>query len=76
MDYEAALDEIVERLSPDTISTAVDLATLPEHIRGFGPVKARHVAQVAERRTALLAQLRDPALFASRKATIPIRAAA
>ena len=75
-EYEAALDEIVERLSPDTVSTAVGLASLPEHIRGFGPVKARHVAQVAERRTALLAQLRDPALNASRKATIPIRAAA
>ncbi|MBL0140582.1 MAG: indolepyruvate ferredoxin oxidoreductase family protein [Betaproteobacteria bacterium] len=75
-DYEAVLDEIVERLSPETIATAVDLACLPEHIRGFGPVKARHMAQVAERRTALLAQLRDPAQAAARNAAITVKAAA
>jgi indolepyruvate ferredoxin oxidoreductase len=58
-DYEALLDEMVERLSPETVATAVELASLPEQIRGYGPVKARHLAQVESRRTALLARLRD-----------------
>ncbi len=74
-EYEETLAEIVERLSPQTHATAVDLASLPEHIRGFGPVKARHLAQAADRRTALLRQLRDPAAFAARK-PIPVKEAA
>jgi indolepyruvate ferredoxin oxidoreductase len=60
-DYEAVLEEILRRLSPDTLGTAVELASLPEHVRGYGPVKRRHVEQVEERRTALLARLRAPA---------------
>jgi indolepyruvate ferredoxin oxidoreductase len=75
-EYEALLEEIAGRLSPATHAVAVDLASLPEHIRGFGPVKARHLAQVAERRTALLAQLRDPLKGRPPKEPIPIRAAA
>jgi len=75
VEYEETLAEIVERLSPQTHAIAVDLASLPEHIRGFGPVKARHLAQAADRRTALLGQLRDPAAFAARK-PIPVREAA
>jgi indolepyruvate ferredoxin oxidoreductase len=58
-EYFATLEEALDRLSPASIAIAVDLASLPEHIRGFGPVKARHLAQVAERRTALLSLLRD-----------------
>ena len=75
-EYEELLEEIAGRLAPDTLAVAVDLASLPEHIRGFGPVKARHLAQVAERRTALLAQLRDPGKSRPPKEPIPIRAAA
>ena len=75
-DYVGLLDEIVERLSATTIATAVDLASLPEHIRGFGPVKARHLEQVADRRTALLARLRDPSPSASRPSPAAVKAAA
>jgi len=75
-EYEATLDEIVDRLSAQTLAIAVDLASLPEHIRGFGPVKARHLAEVAERRTALLSRLRDNSSAAQPRAAIPIRVAA
>jgi indolepyruvate ferredoxin oxidoreductase len=75
-EYEATLDEIVDRLSAQTLAIAVDLASLPEHIRGFGPVKARHLAEVAERRTALLSRLRDSSSAAQSRAAIPIRVAA
>ena len=37
------------------------LAELPEHIRGFGHVKLRHVEQVQHRRAELLTALRRPA---------------
>jgi indolepyruvate ferredoxin oxidoreductase len=74
-EYEEALEEIAARLAPETHAAAVDLASLPEHIRGFGPVKARHLAQVAERRTALLGQLRDPAKTPART-PVTIRQAA
>jgi len=74
-EYESTLAEILERLGPATIDAAVALASLPEHIRGFGPVKARHLAQVSERREALLGQLRDSAA-STRKPAIPIREAA
>ncbi|MGE0357406.1 MAG: indolepyruvate ferredoxin oxidoreductase family protein [Burkholderiales bacterium] len=60
-DYESLLDEILVRLEPGNLEVAVELASLPEHIRGFGPVKARHAARVAGRREALLRRLRDPA---------------
>ena len=56
---------------PATLAIAVDLASLPEHIRGYGPVKARHLALAAERRTALLAQLRDPATRRPREGADP-----
>jgi indolepyruvate ferredoxin oxidoreductase len=43
-EYVAVLDEIIERLTPDNHRVAVALAALPEKIRGFGPVKMRHLA--------------------------------
>ena len=43
-DYEALLAEILPHLSTENFRTAVELASLPERIRGFGHVKERHVA--------------------------------
>jgi indolepyruvate ferredoxin oxidoreductase len=43
-DYEAMLGEIVDRLTPANHATAVALAAIPEKIRGYGHVKARHLA--------------------------------
>ena len=42
-DYEALLDEVIARLTPDNHHLAVGLAVIPEKIRGFGPVKMRHL---------------------------------
>ena len=48
-EYLDVLADIVERLTPDNHHLAVELASLPEKIRGFGPVKQRHlVAAKAE----------------------------
>ena len=75
-EYEEHLREIAERLTPASHATAVELASLPEQIRGFGPVKARHLDRVAERRGVLLARLRDPGAAPARRDPIPIKAAA
>ncbi len=58
VEYEALVDEILARLAPANRELAVELASIPEHIRGFGPVKARHLADARLVWDDLLAQWR------------------
>jgi indolepyruvate ferredoxin oxidoreductase len=60
-DYEALLDEFSVSLARENHASAVALARLPEHIRGFGHVKARHIAAVDAERERLMAEYRQPA---------------
>jgi indolepyruvate ferredoxin oxidoreductase len=57
-EYEARVAEILERIDANTHALAVELASLPEQVRGFGVVKAEHLAKVRAREQELLAQLR------------------
>ncbi|WP_247875943.1 indolepyruvate ferredoxin oxidoreductase family protein [Azospirillum sp. TSH100] len=57
--YEATVAEIAERLSSDRLATAVELAGLPQEIRGFGPVKQRAMDAVEPRWRALEQRLRE-----------------
>jgi indolepyruvate ferredoxin oxidoreductase len=57
-DYETVLDEILLRLSPANHAVAVELASLPLEIRGFGHVKRANLTQVKAREAALLAHFR------------------
>jgi indolepyruvate ferredoxin oxidoreductase len=57
-DYEAMLSEIMPRLTPDNHHLATGLAAIPEKIRGFGHVKARHLAAAKAEEAALLEQFR------------------
>ncbi len=61
-EYETLIDEVLHRLAPDNAEVAIELARIPEHIRGFGPVKARHLADARARWAALLARLRGESL--------------
>ncbi|SEM47241.1 indolepyruvate ferredoxin oxidoreductase [Loktanella fryxellensis] len=64
--YEADMDEVLQRLTPTNRETCVALAALPETIRGFGPVKATNAEKAAARRAVLLAELRSgPARMAA-----------
>lgn len=45
-DYEALLDELLAQLSADKLDIAVQLARLPEKIRGYGHVKLANVVTV------------------------------
>jgi indolepyruvate ferredoxin oxidoreductase len=43
-DYRAAIENLLPRLNANNVAAALAFARLPEHIRGFGHVKARHLA--------------------------------
>ena len=55
-DYEKLLSEIVDRLTPGNHPVAVELASIPEKIRGFGPVKERHLIAAKAEEAALREQ--------------------
>jgi indolepyruvate ferredoxin oxidoreductase len=60
-DYEALVSEMVATLSSKNHRTAVELASLPERIRGFGHVKDANVAAVAIEREKLVQRFRHGA---------------
>ena len=57
-EYEALVDELLTRLDGDNHKVAVQLASLPDEIRGYGHVKSRNLAAVREKWSSLLARLR------------------
>ncbi|CAL96049.1 indolepyruvate ferredoxin oxidoreductase family protein [Azoarcus olearius] len=57
--YEADVAELLASLSEPRLALAVDIAGIPDVIRGFGPIKARNMEEAARRRAALLATWRD-----------------
>lgn len=60
-DYFALVEELGTSLRADNLAAAVDLARLPEHIRGYGHVKERSMGLAARRREELLARYRGTA---------------
>ena len=57
-DYERLVDEVLDKLTAENHGLAVALLSLPEKIRGFGPVKERHIAAAKAEEAELLAQFR------------------
>lgn len=55
-DYENLMANVFEKLTLENYEIAVALAELPEHIRGYGHVKERHLKDVKANEEALLAQ--------------------
>jgi indolepyruvate ferredoxin oxidoreductase len=58
-DYEALLGETIAKLTLENHHIAVGLANIPEKIRGFGHVKARHLVAAKADEAALLDQFRS-----------------
>jgi indolepyruvate ferredoxin oxidoreductase len=56
--YETMLGEVMGKLGPENHHIAVGLAAIPEKIRGFGHVKARHLVAAKADEAALLDQFR------------------
>ncbi len=57
-DFEADIDELVQRLAPANHALAVRIAILPETIKGYGRVKEASAAEAAKARASALQQLR------------------
>jgi indolepyruvate ferredoxin oxidoreductase len=53
-DYEARVEELLARLQPANHAAAVELARLPEQIRGFGHIKEQSTAAAKRREAELL----------------------
>ena len=58
-DYEAMLREVMDKLTSTNHPLAVALAAIPEKIRGYGHVKARHLTSAKADEAALLQQFRS-----------------
>jgi indolepyruvate ferredoxin oxidoreductase len=74
-EYERTVSILLERVTPENIALAVEIASIPEHIRGYGHVKARHLKDARARQAQLMQEWMDPE-GARKPRTIPIRAAA
>ncbi|MCX4166137.1 MULTISPECIES: indolepyruvate ferredoxin oxidoreductase family protein [Paraburkholderia] len=59
-EYEALVRELVGSLSPQKRALAIELASLPDGIRGYGHVKENNLKGVRTKWTALLAKWRAP----------------
>ncbi len=59
--YRASIEEVLQSLNADNHATAVEIARIPEQIKGYGHVKDRNLAAARERWSALMTQYRQPA---------------
>jgi indolepyruvate ferredoxin oxidoreductase len=59
-DYEGDIRALLPALDAGNLAAAVELASLPEQIRGYGHVKAKSIEHARARREALLRRLHSP----------------
>jgi len=57
-DYEALIEELLPQLAAHNHAIAVELASIPEHIRGYGHVKQRHLKAAKAKEAELVAKYR------------------
>ncbi len=61
-EYFATVDTLLATLDHDNHALAVEIASVPEHIRGYGHVKERHLAAAMTRQNDLMQAWRSPSL--------------
>ena len=61
-EYRAAIEELLAGLTADKLPLAVEIARLPEEIRGYGHVKERHLKAARAKWAELMARWRAPAV--------------
>lgn len=59
-DYEATISALLPKLDAGNVDLAAEIASIPEHIRGFGHVKEEHLAKAKAREAELLAEWDNP----------------
>jgi indolepyruvate ferredoxin oxidoreductase len=58
-EYKLCIESLLPKLKPDNIDLAVQIASVPEYIRGYGHVKAKHLEEAKKKTQTLLEQWRD-----------------
>jgi indolepyruvate ferredoxin oxidoreductase len=58
-DYEALVERLCQRLDTGNLALALELARLPEQIRGYGAVKRKSMVAAHARQQELLARWQD-----------------
>ncbi len=58
-EYLSVLDELIVGLTPQSHALAIEIAVLPDRIRGFGHVKERSLEAVKREEAALLEKYRN-----------------
>ena len=59
-DYEKTVGELLGTLDGDKLGLAVEIASIPEHIRGYGHIKEKHLHAAKAREAELLGLWRNP----------------
>lgn len=59
-DYEAIITDVIENLNERNFETAIQLAEVPEMIRGYGHVKEQHLEIALKEQQRLLEQFKNP----------------
>lgn len=67
-EYRACIEELLRTLSAANLAQAVEIARIPEEIRGYGHVKARHLAAARGKWASLMAQWRGAGAAVKRAA--------
>ncbi len=67
-EYRACIDDLLSTLNPGNRALAVEIARIPEDIRGYGHVKARHLAAARTKWDRLMLQWREAATAAQKAA--------
>ena len=73
-DYESTVAALLASLSADNYDVAVDIASIPEFIRGFGHVKHQHLVEAKKREAELLERFRNPLAGASKEIRVKVAA--
>ena len=60
-EYRDSINEVLAGLNAASHADAVEVARIPEQIKGYGHVKARNLAAARSRWAELLVRFRDPA---------------
>ncbi|WP_313054220.1 indolepyruvate ferredoxin oxidoreductase family protein [Pseudomonas lopnurensis] len=61
--YEQILDQLLVHLREENLGVALQLAGLPDAVRGYGPVKDRHLVHARQKMVKLLDELRNGPRF-------------
>jgi indolepyruvate ferredoxin oxidoreductase len=59
-EYRASIEEVLKSLNAGNHATAVEIARIPEQIKGYGHVKERHLKAARQAWSGLMARYRDP----------------